>query len=74
MLNKHDTYIDKLQDEYLEYLRSSVFKKQLESFINDMKTDENVNSIKLTELTEFLHDLINDTKLDENAKVFCYWN
>lgn len=74
MPNKHDTCIDKLQDGYLEYLRSSVFKKQLESFINDMKTDENADSTELTELTELLHGLINDTKLDENAEVFCYWN
>lgn len=74
MPNKHDTCIDKLQDGYLEYLRSSVFKKQLESFINDMKTDENADSTELTELTELLHGLINDTKLDENTEVFCYWN
>lgn len=74
MLNKHDTYIDKLQDEYLEYLRSSVFKKQLESFINDMKADENADSTELTKLTELMCVLVNDTKLDENAEVFCYWN
>lgn len=74
MPNKHDTCIDKLQDEYLEYLRSSIFKKQLESFINDMKTNENADSTELTELTELLHDLVNDTNLDKNAETFCYWN
>lgn len=74
MPNKHDTCIDKLQDEYLEYLRSSVFKKQLESFINDMKLDKNANPTMLAKLTELTHDLVNDTNLDKNAETFCYWN
>lgn len=74
MPNKHDTYIDKLQDEYLEYLRSSVLKKQLESFINEMKLDKNANPTELAKLAELMHGLVNDVKLDENAEVFCYWD
>lgn len=74
MFNKHDTYIDKLQDEYLEYLRSPFFLSQLKSFINDMKADENVDSTELTKLTELVLGLENDTKLDKNAEVFCYWS
>lgn len=74
MSNKHDTSMDKIQNEYLQYLKSSFFLSRLKSFINDMKADENVDSTELTKLTELVLGLENDTKLDKNAEVFCYWS